>query len=81
MYIELWRGSTYNVIVALREIKAQQESWNLLIPRARFGRLVREILFELGYEEYRVMRTAIEALQEVAEAMVTAEFQGNMVAE
>ena len=56
--------------VALREIRRYQKSTELLIRKAPFARLVREILQELfgAQHPYRFQRTAIEALQEASEA-------------
>ena len=56
--------------VALREIRRYQKSTELLIRKAPFARLVREIVQELfgAQHPYRFQRTAIEALQEASEA-------------
>ncbi len=60
--------------VALREIRRYQKSTDLLIPRANFKRLVREIVQNLrrsnGAEPFRVWKSAYFALQEAAEAYV-----------
>ena len=57
--------------LALREIRRYQNSTNLLIRKAPFIRLVKEILHgELGRTEIR-MQLAVEALQEAAEYYIT----------
>jgi histone H3 len=64
--------------VALREIRRYQKSTDLLIPRAPFQHLVREICEDLRRpfgSGLRFQRTAIEALQEAAEIMLTTEFE------
>ena len=53
--------------VALREIKRYQKSTDMLIPRAPFQRLVREICGGLD-NELRFQANALLALQEAAEA-------------
>lgn len=54
---------------ALREIRAYQKGTQLLVPRAPFSRLVREIASRLS-PDFRFTRTALEALQEAAEAYI-----------
>lgn len=55
--------------VALREIRKYQKSCDLLIPRAPFHRLVREISQEVSAQEgLRFTSEALMALQEAAEA-------------
>ena len=53
--------------VALQEIRKYQKSTNLLIRRAPFSRLVREIAEELE-RDVRFQSTAVLALQEASEA-------------
>ncbi|KAI9881947.1 MAG: hypothetical protein M1823_006339, partial [Watsoniomyces obsoletus] len=66
-------------VVALRQIKRLQKTTQLLIPRAPFARLVREIAQDEwarafgGQVDLRFAAEAIEALQEAAEARLTAE--------
>ncbi|KAF5353069.1 hypothetical protein D9758_008763 [Tetrapyrgos nigripes] len=55
--------------VALREIRQYQASTELLIRKLPFQRLVREIAFEYNHE-IRFQSTALEALQEAAEAYI-----------
>ena len=58
--------------LALREIRKYQKTTNLLIRKAPFIRLVREILHgKLGKTEIRMQRIAVEALQEAAEYYIT----------
>lgn len=56
--------------VALREIRKYQKSADLLIPKAAFIRLVREIATDYQ-TDLRFTRTALEALQEEAEMYLT----------
>ena len=52
--------------LALRDIRKYQKSTDLLIKKAAFIRLVKEILHgKLGWPEIRMQRIAVEALQEV----------------
>ena len=58
--------------LALREIRKYQKSTNLLIKRAPFIRLVKEILHrKLGKSEIRMQHIAVEALQEATEYYIT----------
>ena len=62
--------------VALRQIKRYQKSVKLLLPKLPFQRLVKEItLGQRGGTSYRFSKSAIEALQEAAEATVVSEFE------
>ena len=61
--------------VALREIRRYQKSYNLLLPRLPFQRLVREICQDMTKKELRFQSTALQALQEAAEAYVVTYFQ------
>lgn len=54
--------------VALREIRKYQKSTELLIRRAPFQRLVREITQGISAEPLRFQVDAVTALQEAAEA-------------
>lgn len=60
--------------VALRNIKKLQAGWELLIPRAPFHRLVREITQGFS-SELRYQVAALEALQEATEAYLTRMFE------
>mmetsp|Transcript_62208 Transcript_62208/g.196869 ORF Transcript_62208/g.196869 Transcript_62208/m.196869 type:complete len:161 (+) Transcript_62208:1074-1556(+) len=53
---------------ALREIRRYQKTSELLIPRAPFQRLIREILTRGPATDLRVTKAAAEALQEAVEA-------------
>ena len=59
---------------ALREIRKYQKSADLLIRRAPFQRLVREISQDTR-GEFRFQTTALQALQEAAEAYLVGLFQ------
>merc|ERR1719188_1974557 len=62
--------------VALREIRKYQKNTILLIPRAPFARLVKEIAQSIsskhGLQGLRFQSAALAALQEAAEAYITA---------
>ena len=60
--------------VALREIRRYQRSTELLIRKASFQRLIRE-LFQNYICDYRLQATALLALQEAAEAMLVGLFE------
>lgn len=51
--------------VALREIRKYQKGTDMLIPKAPFSRLVREII--LSHRDYRITRGALFCLQQAAE--------------
>jgi histone H3/H4 len=68
-----WRAGTN----ALREIRRFQKSTDLLIPRGKFARLIRELLNQHPLSSGEVPRinwNARLALQEAAEAMLVALF-------
>lgn len=58
---------------ALREIKKYQKGTELLFRKAPFQRLVREVA--RNYGEYRFQSTAVEAIQEAAEAYLVGVFE------
>ena len=60
--------------VALREIRRYQKSTDLLVPRAPFQRLVRNICADLDHE-LRFQSQALLALQEATEAYVVGVFE------
>lgn len=76
---------TKNGVGVLREIKALQNKYDLLIPRAPFHRLIREITQGLTREraadeggpelEFRFQAAAVEALQEATEHYLTRMFE------
>lgn len=48
---------------ALREIRKEQSSSKLIIPRAPFQRLVAETIQDQGFSDMRIRKGALEALQ------------------
>ncbi len=58
-----WRPRT----VALREIQKFKKNTDLLIRKAPFQRLVREIALKFGKSDLQMQSTAVLALQEAAE--------------
>ena len=67
--------------VALREIRRYQKTQELLIRRAPFGRLVRELTEDTKAKVTRWTSDAIAALQEASEAYTTTLFEdSNLVA-
>lgn len=61
--------------VALREIRRFQKSTDLLIRRLPFQRLVREIAQEFK-SDLRFQSSAVQAIQEAAEAYLVGLFEG-----
>lgn len=64
--VRRWHPGT----VALREVRKYQNSTEMLIPRAPFRRLVREIVLNLK-DSIRIRSSALDALQEATEAYIT----------
>nr|AKI32609.1 centromere specific histone 3 [Musa ABB Group]AKI32610.1 centromere specific histone 3 [Musa ABB Group]AKI32611.1 centromere specific histone 3 [Musa acuminata AAA Group]AKI32612.1 centromere specific histone 3 [Musa acuminata AAA Group] len=62
-------------VVALREIRNLQKTWNLLIPFAPFVRLVREITHFYSKEVNRWTPEALVAIQEAAETHMIEMFE------
>ena len=60
--------------VVLREVKRYQKSIDLLLPRAPFVRVVREVIKEMD-PDMRVQAQAITALQEATEAYLVTLFE------
>ncbi len=60
--------------MALRQIRAIQKTTNLLIPKAPFQRVVREIC-QSYMQDIRFQRPALEALQEATEAYLIGLFE------
>ncbi|XP_059608617.1 histone H3-like [Phlebotomus argentipes] len=54
-----------------REIMHYQKSTQKLIPKAPFGRLVRETLQSSGHGDFRITAVCFDALQEAAEMYLT----------
>ncbi|XP_076654304.1 uncharacterized protein LOC143359868 [Halictus rubicundus] len=69
------RRHRYNYV--LREIKHLRRSVHLLIPKVAFSRVVREIIFNLfpNLGDIRIQASALEALQEAAEAYLVQFFE------
>jgi hypothetical protein len=65
------------IAVALREIKRYQQSTVNLIPKLPFRRLVREISHDFK-SDLRFQSSAMEALQEAAEAYLIREFESKL---
>ncbi|KAL3997963.1 histone H3.3 type a [Acanthocheilonema viteae] len=67
---------------ALQEIRRLQKTVNLLIPRAPFQRLVREIAMNVSEKnvDLRFQSLAISALQEAAEVYLTCLFEDTNLA-
>lgn len=63
--------------VALREIRKYQKSTDMLIRRAPFQRLAREIMGEIRGEgqSYRMQASALAAIQEASEAYLVRLFE------
>ncbi|KAL4872019.1 hypothetical protein BDV12DRAFT_183299 [Aspergillus spectabilis] len=64
--------------VALKEIRKYQRSFDLLLRKLPFARLVREVAFDMlptGSAEFRWQSHAILALQEAAEAFLVHLFE------
>ena len=74
-----WRPGTK----ALQEIRRYQKGFQLLIPRLPFARLVKEIAQSLssrhGLVGLRFQSNALSALQEAAEAYLTALFEDTVL--
>lgn len=64
----------------LTEIKYLRKSVNLLIPKAPFTRLVREIIMEFSMGGVdRIQTSALEALQEATEAYLVQFFEDSVL--
>lgn len=61
-------------LTAIEEIRHFQKTTRLLIPRAAFHRVVREIVQDIG-SEHLIQKQAFEALQESAEMYVVQMFE------
>ena len=61
----------------IKEIKEQQKKYNLIIPKAPFARVVREICMDVCQRgaELRWQANAVEALQEASEAYLVRLFK------
>lgn len=66
---------------ALQEIRRYQKTSELLIPKAPFVRLVKEIIDQATFgASMRVQPGALEALQEASEAIIISEFESKALA-
>ena len=66
---------------ALLEIRKQQQSTDLCVPKAAFRRLVKEIMRDTGSPAQSITVDAVDALHAVSEAMITGLlYDANMVA-
>jgi histone H3 len=64
----------------LQEIRKYQKSTDLLIPKAPFQRLVREVTHQIALNDgIRFRPAALEALQEAAEAFLAKEFESKYI--
>ena len=64
--------------IALREIRRLQKSTSMLIPRAPFQRLVREVMMglrDIQVDNYKFQSAALSALQEATEAYLVGLFE------
>lgn len=67
--------------VAIRHIRDWQKNTQLILPRAPFARLCREILYEtttIGRVVDRMQDTALIALQEAAETFLVSWLEGEL---
>jgi len=60
---------------ALIDIRKYQKSYNLLIPKMPFSRLVREICQQMCSNDMRFQSAALSALQEASEAFLVQLFE------
>ena len=66
-------------MAALREIQKLQKTTHLIMPRTRFSKLVREIIFEdieVNLNRAWIQRSALDVLQEACEALLVSYFKG-----
>ena len=61
--------------LALKEIRRLQKSFDLLIPRTRMQRLIREISKDLCREDLKFQSASLGALHEAAEAYLVGLFE------
>lgn len=71
-----WRPGT----VALREIRKYQKSTELLIRKAPFARLVREVISDMSDNVDRIQSVALGALQEASEDIIVSVMQDTVLA-
>ncbi|XP_065292845.1 uncharacterized protein [Dermacentor albipictus] len=61
----------------LGEIERHQSSTVTLIPRLPFARVVREILFSITGDNFKMQKLALKALHEASEAVIVALLEGS----
>jgi len=67
---------TCYLVRALQEIRKYQKTSELLIPKAPFVRLVKDIIGNVTFgASMRIQPGALEALQEASEAIIISEFE------
>jgi histone H3/H4 len=78
-HLDYFRITRTNIFaaVALREIRRYQQTTKLLIPKAPFTRLVRDIAQEIQ-ADLRFQSSALDAIQESAEAYIVRLFEGKL---
>lgn len=57
------------------EIRRYQKTSELLLKKAPFLRLVREIIYDVLHKDMRIQSSAAVALQEAAESFIVNEFE------
>ncbi|XP_058461099.1 uncharacterized protein LOC131436406 [Malaya genurostris] len=62
-------------VKALQEIRALQQTTNLLIPKLPFARIIREVLQQYGNNDLRISLEALMALQESSEMYLVQLFE------
>ncbi|XP_075525160.1 uncharacterized protein LOC142557308 [Dermacentor variabilis] len=63
----------------LAEIERHRSSTVTLIPRLPFARVVREILFRITGDDFKMQKLALKALHEASEAVIVALLEGSNV--
>lgn len=80
MYAKRKRRRVHPGMKALREIRRQQQSTNLLIPKKSFSRLVREIQYNYNHvSDLRWTKDALHALHIEAEDYLTHLFEDSLL--
>uniref|UniRef100_A0A7E4VHM5 Histone domain-containing protein n=1 Tax=Panagrellus redivivus TaxID=6233 RepID=A0A7E4VHM5_PANRE len=59
----------------LIRMRRNQNAMKHSIPKASFQRVIRAIMLDLGFDGYRVSRSALEALHELAEERMLNDFE------
>ncbi|KAK8767915.1 hypothetical protein V5799_005304 [Amblyomma americanum] len=63
----------------LQVIIREQKSTRCIIPRLPFARVVREILWKITGEEFKMQKIALQALHEASEAVIVALLEGSTI--